>query len=149
VSATILANFCKFFRALSDETSKFRAALLEPERKLSGIKALTAAWVLKSGGPDHLPIFERCLLNGSSISCNWDHNSLAYNDVVSLELLSKLNVRSKCPTILSWWTEDDKGNILQRYGIPAFFLRLDYTSSCMDQAYACMLHIPSPDMYRK
>jgi hypothetical protein len=106
---------------------------------------------LKSGGPDHLPIFERCLLNGTFISCNWAHNGLACNDnnAVSLELLSILQARSKCPTILSWWVQDDKGEISQRFGIPSFFLRLDYTSSCIDQAYACMLHIPSPDAYRK
>jgi hypothetical protein len=30
---------------LSDATSKFRATLLNPERKTSGIRALTAAWV--------------------------------------------------------------------------------------------------------
>jgi hypothetical protein len=113
---------------------------------------MNADWkFLKSGGPDHLPIFERCLLNGTSISCNWAHNGLACNDknAVSLELLSILQVRSKCPTILSWWVQDDKGEISQRFGIPSFFLRLDYTSSCIDQAYACMLHIPSPDAYRK
>lgn len=109
---------------------------------------------LRNGGPDHLPIFERCLLNGNSISCDWGYShdaGLSYceSKTVSLELLSRLNARNKCPTILSWWAEDDKGDILQKYGIPAFFLRLDYTSSCMDQAYACMLHIPSPDLYRK
>jgi hypothetical protein len=33
--------------------------------------------------------------------------------------------------------------------VPAFVLRLDYTASCIDQAYACMLHVASPDLYRK
>jgi hypothetical protein len=117
--------------------------------------AINEDWMfLKKGGADHLPIFERCLLNGTSISCNWGHShdaGLSYCDskTVSLELLSRLNARSKCPTILSWWAEDDKGDILQRFGIPAFFLRLDYTASCIDQAYACMLHVASPDVYRK
>jgi hypothetical protein len=72
------------------------------------------------------------------------------SETVSLELLSRLSARSKCPTILSWWAEDDKkGDILQRFGVPAFFLRLDYTTRCIDQACACMLHVASPDLYRK
>jgi hypothetical protein len=73
-------------------------------------------------GPDHLPIFERCLLSVTSIFCNWGHShdaGLSYCDskTVSLELLSRLNAWSKCPTILSWWTEDDRGDILQRSGV--------------------------------
>jgi hypothetical protein len=54
-------------------------------------------------GPDHLPIFERCLLSGTSISCNWGHShdaGLSYCDskTASLELLGRLNAWSKCPT---------------------------------------------------
>jgi hypothetical protein len=47
------------------------------------------------------------------------------------------------------WTEDDKGDILQRFGVPAFPPRLHYTASCIDQAYACMLNVAFPDLYRK
>jgi hypothetical protein len=110
-------------------------------------------YFLKKGGG--LPIFERCLLNGTSISCNCGHYlhdaGLSYCDskTVSLELLSRLNARSKCQTIMSWWAEDDKGDILQRFGVPAFPPRLHYTASCIDQAYACVLNVASPDLYRK
>jgi hypothetical protein len=47
VSATTqpFTNLCKCEDALSDATSKFRAALLDPEWKTSGVRALPAAWV--------------------------------------------------------------------------------------------------------
>jgi hypothetical protein len=93
---------------------------------------------------DRLVISERCLLNGNSVSCNFKYkflSSVGIPDIRkpewSIQKLGNLNSREQCPTILSWFVGNQ-----QCFGIPWFFFRLSYTSSCIDQAYACMLLVP-------
>jgi hypothetical protein len=121
---------------------------LSTKKRLHSEHAISADWIfLKRGGA--------CPYSRDACSCNCGHYlhdaGLSYCDskTVSLELLRRLNARSKWPTILSWWAEDDKGDILQRFGVPAFSPRLHYTASCIDQAYACVLNVASPDLYRE